>query len=324
MKARRLATILLAVAGASLAAALLVVARPSEIGALLQSSHPAGLAMAAAWWGLVVILRGARLSLVLGNPVTIARGVAASSALQFAVGLLPMRLGELALLPILARVGVPGKLRALSLVVLLRFLDVLALLVWAVVATAAVGISTLTALAGLLAMVLLGLLGIALLTLWLRRRARHWRTRRGLRRGILRQALTVRRELLHRARSPWRVIGVSVASLGAWGCIWGLTVALLRAMEVDWPVSHVLLGVVGASVGASLPLNAVGNFGTLEGGWAAALHIVGVPTAQALAAGFATHLLTLVLTSALGAAALCYLVFARSPLIESSQNRASS
>jgi len=307
VKARGLVTLLLAVIGACLAVALLVVAKPSDIGALLRGTHPTGLAIAATWWLLVIALRGIRLSLVLGRPVTVAHGVAGSAALQFAVGLLPMRLGELAIFPILSRVGVPGKLRALSLAVLLRFLDAVALLVWAVGATAVVGVSTLAAVLGLLALSGLGVLGAVSATFWLRRKANRWRKARDLRRRILRQALAVRRELRHRARSPLRVIGVVATSLGAWGGVWGLTVALLRAMDLNWSPAHVLLGVVGASIGASLPINAIGNVGTLEGGWAAALHIVGVPTAQALAAGFATHLFALAFTTALGVAALCYL-----------------
>ena len=60
-------------------------------------------------------------------------------------------------------------------------------------------------------------------------------------------------------------------------------------MGLEWPPDSILLGMIGAALGASLPLNAVGTFGTQEAGWAAALATVGVPAKAALAAGFASH-----------------------------------
>jgi uncharacterized membrane protein YbhN (UPF0104 family) len=97
-------------------------------------------------------------------------------------------------------------------------------------------------------------------------------------------------------------------SLLVWGAIWAVTLALLRGMGLTWPPGPVLLGVVGAALGSSLPVNSVGNFGTQEAGWAAALAGVGVPAQQALAAGFACHLWVLVLLVPLGLAGAAYLI----------------
>jgi len=118
----------------------------------------------------------------------------------------------------------------------------------------------------------------------------------------------VRRELALAARSPLRAWGSVALSLLVWGAIWAVTLALLRGMGLPWPPGSVLLGVVGAALGSSLPVNSVGNFGTQEAGWAAALAGVGVPAQQALAAGFACHLWVLVLLVPLGLAGAAYLI----------------
>jgi uncharacterized membrane protein YbhN (UPF0104 family) len=295
-------TLILGALGAILAVALFVAAEPVEVLGLVRSADWRGILVALAWASGIVAARGARLRLVVGARLSVARGSAVMALAQLAVSLIPMRMGELAIVPLLRLAGVPGTLRALSVLVLLRFLDVASLLVLTVVAATFLGLS---APAAGVALVLFSAIGLTVVVAGMRSLrvlAARWRTRRGLRRRFLRQALQLRREWRERARSPFRVAALVVCSIAAWVGVWGLTVALLRAMGFDWKAGHVLLGMLGASVGASLPFNAFGNFGTLEGGWAAALSLVGVPASQALATGFATHLYSLVFTLLFGAA----------------------
>lgn len=296
------ATLLLGLAGAVLAVWLFILAEPVEVIELVRKADPGGVALAAAWATGIVLARGARLRLVVGEPLSVARGSAVMALAQLAVSLVPMRMGELAILPLLSLAGVPGTLRGLSILVLLRFLDVASLLVLTVVAATLLGLSTPAAALALAALVAVALAAVLVAARSLRFLAGRWRSAGGVRRRFLRRALQLRREWRERAGSPARVLAVVACSLAAWVGVWGLTVALLRAMGFAWPSGHVLLGMLGASVGSSLPLNAFGNFGTLEGGWAAALSLVGVPAGQALATGFATHLYSLVFTLVFGAA----------------------
>lgn len=302
MKALRPATLLLAALGTVLALVLLLAAEPREVLALVRQAKRPELFQALLWASGIVTARGLRLRLVVGPRVSALRAAAVMALSQLAIAVVPLRLGELALLPLLRVAGVPGTLRAVSILVFLRFLDVASLLTLAVIAGLTLGVSTATAAAALAVLLLLSLLAVATGLRSLRLLARQWRSRRGLRRRVLRKALQLRREWRQRARSPLRLAALALCSLAAWFGLWGLTVALLRAMGFAWPVGHVLLGMLGATLGASLPINAVGNFGSLEGGWAAALSLVGVSPAEALASGFATHLYSLLFTASFGAA----------------------
>jgi hypothetical protein len=180
--------------------------------------------------------------------------------------------------------------------------------VWVVVAAAMIGGSPTVAIVGLAILLPSFWLGSVIGLRRLRRVARAWRQRPGWRRRGLLQLLRVRRELALAARSPLRAWGSVALSLLVWGAIWAVTLALLRGMGLTWPPGPVLLGVVGAALGSSLPVNSVGNFGTQEAGWAAARAGVGVPAQQALAAGFACHLWVLVLLVPLGLAGAAYLI----------------
>jgi uncharacterized membrane protein YbhN (UPF0104 family) len=304
---RRATAWILASVGVAIAVALVGMARPATIGALVAGSQPRGVALAFAGSTLVLLLRGLRLAVVAGSRLRLSRAVALVGVASAAAALMPLRTGDLALIPLLRTVGVPGTIRGFSLLVSLRLLDLAGLLLWVLVAAVALGGRYGWAVLPLAAVPLLAAAGVGLAGRWLRRVARRWRRTGGVRRRALRQLLQVRRELREAARSPRRAGGALLLSFAIWGGIWAFTTTLVRAMGLAWPSSAVLLGVVGASVGAALPLNAFGNFGTLEAGWTAALAAVGVPASEALAAGFATHLFSVVFVAVLGAASGLYL-----------------
>jgi uncharacterized membrane protein YbhN (UPF0104 family) len=306
---RRRSSLVLAAGGLALAVALLAAARPRAVLALARTARPSGLALAACFAVATLLMRGTRLALVVGRPLGIGRATLVVAVSQLAVVVLPMRLGELAVLPMLHAVGVTGVARGVSFAVVLRFLDLVALLAWAVVAALLVGAPPL--LIGVLALAVGAVLAAAALALRrLPSLARRYRRGRPLVRRLVRQLIQVRRELRAAARSPLRLAGIAVASLAVWAGLWGLTASLLAAMGKVWPEGVVLSGVVGAAVGTALPVNAVGNFGTLEAGWTGALVAAGVPAGEALAAGFATHLWSLAFSA--GNAALAVTVLALS------------
>jgi len=297
---RRLAPWLLAAVGAALAVALLAVAEPARIAELLRRTSWDAVLLAIGLQAAVTATRGVRLALLAGGRLSPVRASAVVAVSQVATALLPWRVGELALLPLLRAAGLPGKVRALSLLLAQRALDLAAVLAWSVVAAAALGGSPVAAGFALAALLAAGWAGVRLGERVLRRRAARWRRAGGWRRRSLRQVLETRRELRTAARSPWRLGGAAACSLLAWAGLW----TLLRGMGLPWPAGAVLLGVLGAALGSSLPINAVGSFGSMEAGWTAAMAPFGLPTAEVVASGFATHLWSVLFALLLAAAAV--------------------
>ena len=298
----------LAAVGLTLAVGLFLIAQPRNVVTLALSARPALLLVALAGTFVVQAFRGLRLALLAGPAIRVAPASAAAAISQLASGVLPLRIGELALVPLLQAAGLPGTIHGLAVLVFARILDLAAILAWGVVAAAVIGGDPTIAGAGLLllavALVVAALVGTRVLV----RIARLWRARRGWRRRVVAQLLRTRSEVALIARSPARAGGSVAVSLLLWGGIWGVTVVLLRAMQLRWPAGPVLLGVVGGALGSSLPVNSVGTFGTQEAGWTAALAGTGVPVKQALAAGFACHLWVLVFSLVIGAVAAIYLL----------------
>ncbi|MBZ5589955.1 MAG: flippase-like domain-containing protein [Acidobacteriia bacterium] len=307
MSRRRRASWWLAGVGLIIAAALLLVAQPGDVVGLAGRARWPGLLTALGGTAVAMLLRGLRLSLLAGRRLRPARATAVAAVWQLASGVLPLRLGELSLIPLLRAAGLPGTIRALSVTVLARVLDVLAVLMWAAFGTAAIGGRPLLAIAAV------GVVAVLLTFAWivggraLRWLGSRWRKRKSWRRRMLVQLLRARKELLQLARTPAQAFASLLLSVLLWGVIWAVTATLLRAMALNFPPFLVLLGVIGAAAGSSLPVNAVGNFGTQEAGWAAALAGAGVAPRSALAAGFACHLWGLGFTLVIGAGALVYL-----------------
>lgn len=308
---RRLAPWLLAAVGAALAAALLAVAEPGRIADLVRRTSWDAVLLAFGLQAAVMVTRGVRLALLAGGRLAPARASAVVAVSQVATALLPWRLGELALLPLLRAAGLPGNLRALSLLLAQRALDLAAVLAWSVVAAAALGGSPVAAALALAALLAAGWVAVRVGEGVLRRRAAGWRRAGGWRRRSLRQVLETRRELRTAARSPWRLGGAAACSLLAWGGLWALMVTLLRGMGLPWPAGAVLLGVLGAALGSSLPINAVGSFGSMEAGWTAAMAPFALPTAEVVAAGFATHLWSVLFALLLALVAVPFLSLRR-------------
>jgi uncharacterized protein (TIRG00374 family) len=299
----------------TLVALLLAVARPATVWQLLRSTDVTGLLPAAAMAACALALRGVRLKLLLPPrllPMWTATQVA--SAAHAAALFVPARLGELALPVLLHRVANWEYSAGVGTLLVARTFDLAALGVWAGIAIVAVwGFGQPWALVGAAILLVPPLIlpktlavvdAIALRTLAPRGvRGRRW-TRR-IRR--------VRRTLTALRSRPLRVVGAAVTSLAVWAALWGLTWYLLVAMGYRWSLSNVIAGSAAASLTNLLPINLLGNFGTLEAGWTAAFIALGVPPDVAAATGFACHLWALVFAAIFGAVAWGLLSVASKP-----------
>jgi uncharacterized protein (TIRG00374 family) len=86
-------------------------------------------------------------------------------------------------------------------------------------------------------------------------------------------------------------VSVSLVSLGAWVMIFYAFYAFLRGFGIEVSVSKVAFGSTIAVIANALPISGLGNWGTLEAGWAAGFLMVGLPKEDAIATGFGVHIL---------------------------------
>jgi len=84
---------------------------------------------------------------------------------------------------------------------------------------------------------------------------------------------------------------VSLVSLGLWVMIFYVFYAFLRGFGVEVSFLKVVFGSTIAVIANALPISGLGNWGTLEAGWAAGFLIVGLSKEEAIATGFGVHIL---------------------------------
>ena len=297
------------VAGGAIALALvlivLAIAGPREVWGLLRRSDPAWVLAGAAAAGGALVLRGLRLVLLL--PQGRLRPVAATlvaAAAQAAALFVPARAGELALPYLLRRATGWEVAPGVGTLLATRTLDLASLGLWAGLAVVAIlgPLHPLAAVAAaclvvppLLLPVTLGAVDRLALTCLARRGQRGRRWARRVRR--------VRRSVDALRREPGRLALAAAASVAMWALLWALAGFLLLAMGYRWPAWHVVAGSAVASLANLVPVNLVGNLGTLEAGWTSAFVALGVAPEVAAATGLASHLWALLFAALYGAAA---------------------
>lgn len=296
-------------AGAVVALALVLVvlalAGPREVWTLLRRSDLACVVAGAAAAGGALVLRGLRLVLLL--PPGRLRPVEATlvaAAAQAAALFVPARAGELALPWLLRRVAGWEVAPGVGTLLASRTLDLASLGLWSGVAVVAIlgPLHPLAAVAAACLMVPPLALPVTLAAAdRLALRCLAPRGRRG--RRWARRIRRVRRSVDDLRRQPTRLAGAVAASIAMWALLWALAWFLLVAMGYRWPAWHVVAGSAVASLANLLPVNLIGNLGTLEAGWTAAFIALGVPPEVAAATGLASHLWALLFAAAYGAAA---------------------
>ncbi len=306
------------VVAAVLVAAVLYLARPATVWELLSAADPGPLALAAVVAGAALVMRGARLvALLPPGELGIAEGTVVAAAAQAAALFAPARVGEFALPWLLRRVTGRELAAGVGTLLAARALDLAGLGLWAGWAILAIwGWTEPVALMAAAALVVPPLMLPMTLRLVHRlatrclaprgRRGRRWARRsRRLSDGVA--------EL---QRRPARLAAAVAASLAMWGLLWSLAWFLLAAMGYHWPAAEVVVGSAAASLSNVLPVNVVGNLGTLEAGWTAAFAALGVPVSVAAATGLASHLWALLFAAAYGAVG--WLIITRSKPRQSS------
>lgn len=295
----RLAIGLLATAGLLWALGSQIDAR--RAWGLTSQADPTWVAIGFGLYALLVFIRSVRYR-VIAPEIPLSTLLSVHGVHVLLLRVMPFRTGELGFGWLMRRGGAAGFSRSLVGLLMLRILDFAALLVLFAVGLVTFGGAAFTeGRVAVLPWVMLGLFALAA-PLYLR-----WTLRLAVRamsgllaltrldrvervaglaekiRDAVAWAQTVRTATLFRA-TAWTSLQFAVN--------YAIFYALMAAMHIDVTFAQTVLGGTGSAIGGLLPLAGIGNFGTLETGWALGFAAVGVPTEDAIASAFAFSVIT--------------------------------
>ncbi len=90
-------------------------------------------------------------------------------------------------------------------------------------------------------------------------------------------------------------LSVTLSSMGMWMLVICGFYSFLRGLGIELAFLNVAFGSTLGILASSLPISAIGNWGTLEVGWAAGFIMVGLSKEEAVATGLSVHILIFVL-----------------------------
>ena len=93
---------------------------------------------------------------------------------------------------------------------------------------------------------------------------------------------------------------VTLTSLASWITIYWMFYAFLRGFGIEISFLKVVFGSTIAVLANALPISGIGNWGTLEAGWAAGFLMVGLSKEKAIATGFGVHIVIFVVCVVMG------------------------
>jgi uncharacterized protein (TIRG00374 family) len=112
-----------------------------------------------------------------------------------------------------------------------------------------------------------------------------------------------------RARGTY--LSVTLASLISWVMAFWMFYAFLRGFGIDISFMRVVFGSTIALITSALPVGGLGNWGTLEVGWAAGFLLVGLSKEKAIATGLGVHILIFITSALFGL--ICWITLTLSP-----------
>jgi len=101
-------------------------------------------------------------------------------------------------------------------------------------------------------------------------------------------------------RAKKTYLAVTLTSLLSWSMIFLTFQAFLLGFGIQISFLKVLFGSTVAVIANALPIGGIGNWGTLEVGWAAGFLMTGLSKEQAIATGLGVHILIFVICALLG------------------------
>jgi uncharacterized protein (TIRG00374 family) len=102
---------------------------------------------------------------------------------------------------------------------------------------------------------------------------------------------------------------VSATSLVSWVMIFCTFYAYMKGFGVDLPLTKMIFGSTISVIANALPISGIGNWGTLEAGWAAGFLMVGLSKEKAIATGFGVHIIIFIICALISL--FCWVTFRR-------------
>jgi uncharacterized protein (TIRG00374 family) len=280
---------------------------------LLADPDEMALAFGVFFYIASLILRGLRFQFLMpsfGNShIRWLDGFDLSVLVTFANHVLPFRLGETVFV-ILARTRhqIPAT-HGLLLLITVRLHDLVCLLLIFLSGSMVIGLDYAPAWSAAIVVLAILLLGLTLRMDWAVRAMREilGSACRLLQIGryrivqMLMSTLDRAQEGIDTVRSPATIATSFALSLGAWLCLIGCFHQFLVAFGLSMEYAVVAVGSMGAQLTTLLPVNALGNIGTMEAGWMAGFVALGMDRSHAFSSGLAIHLIVILISGLLSA-----------------------
>jgi uncharacterized protein (TIRG00374 family) len=100
---------------------------------------------------------------------------------------------------------------------------------------------------------------------------------------------------------------VSLTSLASWVMIFLTFYAYMKGFGIEISFTKMILGSTVGIIANALPISAIGNWGTLEAGWAVGFLMVGLSKEKAIATGFGVHIIIFIVCAVISF--FCWVTF---------------
>jgi SAM-dependent methyltransferase/uncharacterized membrane protein YbhN (UPF0104 family) len=244
------------------------------------------------FYGLNYLLRSLRLRIILKNRIPMWPDAVHTACLHgLATYMLPFRSGDFTL-PVILKKNFNIKFADGAVVLIkARLLDLCALGAWMVTAAVLIDFSIPVAVHRAWLVLGVGLMGLPLLLQW----------------GI-KEGRRLPGKMAHKLSDWGRGASIRLSevciSLGVWACVGACFFCTARAIGLPLGIMQAWLLVTIQLPLQLLPLQGVANAGNHEGGWIAALTLLGIPADQALHFALLSHALIMIYVLTLGPVAL--------------------
>jgi hypothetical protein len=283
-----------------------------DLLALLKGIHPLWVALGSATYVLATLLRALRFRwLIHSKKISLDELLRISIFYHLSLMVLPSKLGELSYPYLLNRIGGISMTEGLASLIAARVYDFFIVLVIFLFSSLAFQNLFKVGLLFILLLTLLLILVILLVFFYMNNLltliSRIWRKIfKMIRKEESRPSLWVQKKIheisedFYAIRAKKTYLVVSVTSLLSWFMIFLTFHAFLLGFGVHISFLKMVFGSTVAVIANALPIGGIGNWGTLEIGWAAGFLMTGLPKEQAIATGFGVHILIFIICALLG------------------------
>ena len=292
-----------------------------DLYALLRTIDPLWAAMGSIAYLLSILFRALRFKWLLhskGIPFSNLFRITAFYHLSLMV--LPSKLGELSYPYLLKKINAMNVTEGLASLIVSRVYDFFIILV--ILLFVSIGFEGLFEvhpfLIILLVALLLGLIVFALsyMSSFLRwfsnvlGRISNWTGSRNVRLILwMQEKMSEMAEDFYAIKARRTYFPVSVTSLASWVMIFCTFYAYMKGFGIDLPLTKMIFGSTVGVIANALPISGIGNWGTLEAGWAAGFLMVGLSKEKAIATGFGVHIIIFIVCALISF--FCWVTFKR-------------